>query len=114
MIKTTSTLILATLLLSAAASGKTEPAAVLHGCGGRAVEFSRDGAKLMTAGKEAARVWDGHTFKPVTGPLKHGGEILFAYLSADGNRALTAGSDRTACVWDAETGKVAGERQHRR
>lgn len=106
MSRTTALLVLAILLVPGPVRGAAKPAAVLQGCGGRAVEFSRDGGKLMTAGREAARVWDGHTFQPITEPLKHGGEILFTALSANGTRVLTAGSNHIARTWDADTGRL--------
>jgi hypothetical protein len=45
------------------------PLAKLPGPSGTAVEFSRYGKLILTAGSDEARVWDAETFKPVTGPL---------------------------------------------
>ena len=93
------------LLCAGAVCADAKPAAVLRGCGGVAVAFSKDGSKILTAGKDSARVWDGRTFAAVTEPMRHGGEIVFAELSANGKRVLTAGADRIARLWDADTGK---------
>jgi WD40 repeat protein len=70
-----------------------------------AVAFSRDGRRLLTAGKGEARVWDAQTFKPVTGPLRHGQELVTAALSPDGSKVLTAGGNEVQ-LWDAATGGV--------
>lgn len=85
-------------------AAKPHVLARLKGCGGAWIAFSRDGGRIITAGKDAARVWDGRTYKPLSDPLKHGAEVLFAGLTADGKRAVTAGG-HTARVWDAQTGK---------
>ena len=98
-------ILLPVLLCAGAVCADAKPAAVLRGCGGVAVAFSKDGSRIFTAGKDSAKVWDGRTFAPVTEPMRHGGEIVFAEMSADGKRVLTAGADRIARVWDADTGK---------
>ncbi|MHC1763227.1 MAG: protein kinase [Verrucomicrobiia bacterium] len=82
------------------------------------VEFSSDGRKLLTVSRDnSARVWDATTGQPLAPPLLHdasrvrSGEFfgwphpLFAQLSPDGQRVVTASLDGTAQVWDAATGK---------
>src|SRR5688572_27867537 len=44
----------------------------LAGAAGTCVEFGRDGRRVLTAGGDAARVWDARTFKPLAKPLRHG------------------------------------------
>jgi WD40 repeat protein/predicted Ser/Thr protein kinase len=39
----------------------------------------------------------------------HAGPVNFAVFSPDGRRIATASDDRTACLWDAATGKRLGE-----
>jgi WD40 repeat protein len=80
--------------------------AKLPGPSGTAAEFSRDGKLILTAGGDAARVWDAETFEPVTERLRHGeGRKLFlASLSPDGSRVLTVCGPE-AFLWDAKTGK---------
>jgi len=76
----------------------------LNGCGGTCVSFSHDGSRILTAGKDAARVWDARTFRPLSEPLKHGSEILTADLNPDGTRVITTGG-HVARVWDVKTNK---------
>ncbi len=78
------------------------------------VAFSPDGARLATAGWDStARVWDARTgtslleVKPAEGGKTLGGEhggMFDVTFSPDGARLATAGYDRTARVWDAQTG----------
>jgi eukaryotic-like serine/threonine-protein kinase len=42
---------------------------------------------------------------PLTGPLKHGGEVCYAQFSPNGERVVTASWDGTARVWNALTGE---------
>jgi WD40 repeat protein len=71
--------------------------------GGRAVAFSADGNRILTAGKSAVQVWDAKTYKPLGEPMEHGDDLCFASLDRHGERVLTVG-------WESERGKVvAGE-----
>jgi energy-coupling factor transporter ATP-binding protein EcfA2 len=45
----------------------------------------------------------------VTGAMKHDDAVNSAQFSADGQRVVTASSDKTARVWDAATGKALSE-----
>ena len=48
--------------------------------------------------------------KPIGTPLTgHTGGVKSAAFSPDGKRIVTASSDKTARLWDAETGKPIGE-----
>jgi WD40 repeat protein len=80
--------------------------AKLAGPSGTDVQFSRDGKFILAAGGNEARVWDAETFKPVTGPLKHGpGEkVVRAAFSSDGRRVLTAAGGKSR-LWDRATGR---------
>jgi WD40 repeat protein len=66
-------------------------------------QFSRDGRRLLTAGKCGAVVWDLQTRAvrwQISVPVG-----WFAAYSPDGSRVATANLDGTALVWDAETGR---------
>ena len=49
------------------------------------------------------------TGKPVGAPLQHQEWVRSAAFSPDGRRVVTASGDRTARVWEADTGKPVGD-----
>ena len=73
----------------------------------RAVAYSPDGQRLVSAGIDgAARVWDvvgGRLLGSWTG---HSGVLLDVAYSPDGTALATASSDRTARVWPSTLGAV--------
>jgi WD40 repeat protein len=82
----------------------------------RAVHFSPDGSRLLTAwGDEQARaggvqVWDIPSGRPLLPrPPQPPGDVNEAAFSSAGDRIVTAGGDGTARLWDAGTGRPAGE-----
>jgi WD40 repeat protein len=82
------------------------PLAKLAGPAGTAVEFSRDGKFILTAGGDEARVWDAATFEPVTEPLTHGrgNVVLSAAVAPDGRFVLTV-SGKELWVSDVATSR---------
>jgi tetratricopeptide (TPR) repeat protein len=57
--------------------------------------------------EERARLWAKMmTPWPVTGPLKHGGEVLALVFSPDGKTLLTGCSDGAGRLWDVATGEL--------
>ena len=73
------------------------------------VEFTKDGARVLTAsGDGSARVWDANTGALIGKPLSHDGVKVFgATFSPDGQRVLTWSPDKTARLWNAATGAAA-------
>lgn len=74
------------------------------------VQYSEDGARLVTCGKGGTRVWDMRTLKAVTPVLthvRHGKtqSTSRCALSRDGKRVLTASKDEVR-VWDADGGQL--------
>jgi len=77
------------------------------------VSFGPDGRRIVTAASHTARVWDAASGEQIAPPmLGHSWKGLFrerlvitsASFSPDGRWIITASSDKTARVWDAETG----------
>jgi len=77
----------------------TEP--LKNELGGTAL--SPDGNRIVTTGRPA-RVWDVQTSRQLI-ELKHDDQDYTVQFSPDGKRIVTASSDHTARVWDAETGQ---------
>jgi WD40 repeat protein len=82
-------------------------AAVLRG---RHARFSRDGGLVATVSKQAADLWRAPSGRRVAHLQGHaGGPISWAEASPDGTRAVTAGSDGKAVVWDVRSGEIVTE-----
>jgi eukaryotic-like serine/threonine-protein kinase len=78
----------------------------VHGAVATAAEFSPDGTRVVTAGRDhTVRVWDAGTGEPVTPPLCHHGKVEQARFSVDGHRIVSAGKDG-ARIWNARTGAL--------
>jgi WD40 repeat protein/tRNA A-37 threonylcarbamoyl transferase component Bud32 len=81
----------------------------LHGEDAYAVNFSRDGSRLVTAFGDypdcTARVWDAASGKELAVLKGHTGPVVWADFSPDGKQIVTASLDKTARLWEAETGK---------
>jgi WD40 repeat protein len=94
-----------------------------------AAAFSPDGERIVTASADkTARLWDAETGEQIdepltahedagktadaeTGePLSHEDGVWAAAFSPDGERIVTASADKTARLWDAETGEQIGGR----
>lgn len=76
----------------------------------RQMEFSPDGAYLLTTGKNPyARIWSMATRRLHVPPLQQSVEVMEAHFDRQGLRAVTAAADGTARVWDAHTGRPLTE-----
>jgi WD40 repeat protein len=83
-----------------------------------ALDFSHDGTRLVTAsGDRTARIWDPSSWSGSRDGLSpstwssqvtlvgHKASLLHAEFSPDSTLVLTSSYDRTARVWDAQTGE---------
>jgi WD40 repeat protein len=69
-----------------------------------AVEFSKEGHRLLTAGRDGrAALWDPftHSREPLCWMKGHDAALWSASFSPDGTRVVTTSGDGTARIWDA-------------
>ena len=83
------------------ASGRAVTTPLRHGGLVRAVQFSPDGRKLLSASEDGiARLWDPETGHPVSEPMRHGARVTNAEFSPDGSRVVTFSSDKAVRIWE--------------
>ena len=84
-----------------AASGRAVTTPLRHGGLVRAVQFSADGRKLLSASEDGtARLWDPETGHPVSEPMRHGARVTSAEFSPDGSQVVTFSSDKAVRIWE--------------
>ncbi len=84
-----------------AATGRATTSLLRHGGLVRAIRFSPDGRKLLTAAEDGtAWLWDPATGHPLSEPLRHGARVTSAEFSPDGTRVITTSADMAARVWE--------------
>jgi WD40 repeat protein/serine/threonine protein kinase/tetratricopeptide (TPR) repeat protein len=77
-----------------------------HGGGVRAVAWSRDGARLASAGDDGTvKVWEAANGKNPFTLRGHAGRVYSVAWSPDGTRLASAGGDGMVKVWTAATGQ---------
>src|SRR5262249_60356554 len=79
----------------------------------RAIDFSRDGARLVSAGEDGAWVWDAATGRVLATCRGHNDKVLAAAFRPDGARLATASADGTVRQWDPATGEEVEPRYDR-
>ncbi|KAJ5908638.1 hypothetical protein N7495_001320 [Penicillium taxi] len=68
-------------------------------------EFSHDGSKLVTAGRDQnVLIYDANRFSVIHRLADHLGGVAFASWSPDDTKLVTCSQDRKARVWNVETG----------
>jgi WD40 repeat protein/serine/threonine protein kinase len=67
------------------------------------VVFSPDGQRILTGGGDGAKLWDAEAGQQLLAVKAD--RVLSVAFSPDGQRILTGSSDKTASVWEAETGQ---------
>jgi WD40 repeat protein len=77
-----------------------------HGGEIKSACFSPDGAKIVTASQDTARVWDANSGNELCAPLKHPGLVRRALFTPDSRYALTICFDGVARLWNATSGKT--------
>jgi WD40 repeat protein len=70
--------------------------------------FSPDGKAVVTAGDQAAQVWDAQT-NQLLFTLPHGDTVYDARYSGDGARIVTGSGDGAVRIWAATTGALVRE-----
>jgi WD40 repeat protein len=70
----------------------------------RAIEFSPDGNRLLSATTPPA-LWDSRSGEQILTLQGHSGRVLAATFNIDGTRIATAGIDCTIRIWDSNSGQ---------
>ncbi|MEX1096270.1 MAG: serine/threonine-protein kinase [Planctomycetales bacterium] len=76
----------------------------------RAVQFSKDGSRLLSAGEDATwRLWNTRSGESVAIHEDPSGGLLTACFTPEGDRCLTAGFDGIIRLWDVDRGTLVRE-----
>jgi WD40 repeat protein len=78
-----------------------------HGRHAQAVEFTRDGKKLVSVGQDArVRIWSVPGFRPAGAFEGHTKSVNSISFTPDGKRLATASTDGTVRIWSFPKGKT--------
>jgi len=66
---------------------------------GGSVDLSPDGQRILSSGDKIVQLYDAQSGKVIANLRGHEDQVLSAKFSADGQRAVTASTDKTARVW---------------
>ncbi len=90
------------------ASGSITKTIAAHSTWIQDVEFSKDGARIITAGRQdhTAKIWDAHSGENLLTIVAHLDNMARASFSPDGRLVATCALDHTAKIWDAATGDL--------
>jgi WD40 repeat protein len=66
---------------------------------GGSADLSPDGQRILTNADKSAQVYDAQSGKVIASLRGHEEQVLSAKFSADGQRVVTASTDKTARVW---------------
>ncbi|KAI9373525.1 WD domain protein [Aspergillus egyptiacus] len=78
-------------------------------------QFSHDGSKLVTAGRDSTVIiYDTSTFAVIHKLQDHEAGVAHAVWSPDDSKLITCSQDRTARVWSTETGRCLFTVNHHR
>ena len=66
-------------------------------------QFSPDGARVVTASRNSARIWALASGQPLAEPLTHSERVTSVQFDPSGGRVVTTSKDHTARLWDAAT-----------
>ena len=72
-------------------------------------QFSPEGARVATASRNSARLWNLLTGQALTEPLTHSERVTSVQFDPGGTRVVTTSKDHTARLWDAATALPLGE-----
>ncbi|KAL4882283.1 WD40-repeat-containing domain protein [Aspergillus karnatakaensis] len=78
-------------------------------------QFSHDGTKLVTAGKDSSVIiYETSTFTVLFKLVEHSGGVAHTVWSPDDSKLITCSQDKTARVWSTETGRCLLTINHHR
>ena len=88
----------------AAADGKAHAAWTAHDDTVFALDFSRDGGRLATAGGDRlVKIWDPAARTEIARLEGHGAPVHAVAFNAEGTRLVSGGADRELNIWDTAT-----------